>query len=412
MAEMDILEYLKNRQNQFERINHPFSDRSLSFRYLYSYGVGVLALGNMKAITELKDRYNFFLECISLPQEQRDKIITDINNHFEFRLTECMKILKTKEVQYCFLADLYQLHNLAVWSLDYCTKVIENYLQIFHMTEFEIEFLKAINDAALKKDIGMAREWYHRFRDAGFDIAYKTLQYFYRGYTDQDEYQDISVKAGKTLHLDKPTNIKGNILVERGGSLLVDGADITIQGAIIVDGGRIQLCNAKLFVESCDNNFFLTVQDVAVVKIENSIIDCNYQSGFLKQTAGRLLIEESEFSHSKWERMIDFTGRYARIIRSSFLQGEAGFISTSKASQIHISNCDFCQAQADYGSAFYSDSIDNAIITECSFRNCIARYLGAAVYFKYQKLGQIVKKSVYYDCNPSESAIFNAYDKE
>lgn len=412
MAEIDILEYLKGRQNELERVNHPFSNRSLSFRYLYAYGVGVLALGNMKAITELKDRYDFFLECIALPKEQRDKIITDINNHFEFRLTECMKVLKTKEVQYCFLADLFQLHNLAVWSLDYCDKVIENYLQIFHMTEYEINFLKSIHKAAMKKDIMMARDCYHQFRNAGFDIAYTTLQYFYKGFTDQDEYRELIISAGKTLRLDKPTHIEGNIFVERGGSLLIDGADITIEGAIIVDGGRIQLCNSKLFAASCNNDFFLTVKDAAVVKIENSVVDCNNQCGFLRQKTGRLLIEESEFSHSKERRMIAFTGRYARIVRSSFLQGESGFVAISGASQMHISNCDFYQAQADYGSAFYSDSIDNVIIEECSFRNCKARYLGAAVYFKYQKLGQTVQKSMIYQCEPSEGVIFNAYDKE
>ncbi|MDD7403769.1 MAG: right-handed parallel beta-helix repeat-containing protein, partial [bacterium] len=225
-------------------------------------------------------------------------------------------------------------------------------------------------------------------------------------------YQDIYIEAGKTLVLDKPTRIDGNVLVERGGSLLVDGADITIRGNIRVNGGRIQLCNSKWKIEKCDAGYFLKVTDAAVVKIENSIVDCKAQCGFLKQTAGRLLIEESEFCHSQKERMIVFDGWYAQITRSTFRDGKAGFISVFGASQVQITNCDFSGAESDYGSAVYSESIDNVTITESAFRECRAKYLGAAVYFKYDKLGQRVMQPVLYDCEPADSAIFNASRRE
>ena len=57
MEEMDVLKYLKSRQNELERVNHPFANRSLNFRYLYSYGVAVLAIGNMKSMSELDGRF-------------------------------------------------------------------------------------------------------------------------------------------------------------------------------------------------------------------------------------------------------------------------------------------------------------------------------------------------------------------
>lgn len=412
MEEMDVLGYLKSRQNELERVNHPFVNRSLNFRYLYSYGVGVLALGNMKSMSELRDRFEYFLECIALPKEQREKIIVDINNHFEFRLTECVKVLKTKEVQYCFMADLYQLYNLAVWSMEYCEKIIENYLQIFHTSEPEMAFFKEFNDAAVKRDENRARECYHRFREMGFDISYKILQYFFPEFTDEDVYHDITVLAGKTLYLDKPTRIEGDIVVERGGSLLFDGADVTMKGSITVDGGRIRLRNTRLYIEHCAKSVFLVVRDAAVVRIENSVIDCNNQCGFLKQNSGRLLVEEAEFVRSSQRRMIEFLGTYAQILRSSFSEGGAGFVLASVSSQMRLANCDFFQATADYGGAFFSDSIDNITIQECSFRSCHAKYLGAAVYFKYQKLGQVVKDCIYRKCEPEESTVFNVYQDD
>ncbi|MCD7825998.1 MAG: right-handed parallel beta-helix repeat-containing protein [Clostridiaceae bacterium] len=409
---MDVLGYLKSRQNELERINHPFSGRSPAFRYLYAYGVGVLALGSMKAMTELTDRFDYFLECISLPNEQKEQIVDDLNNHFEYRLTESVRILKTKEVQYCFFADLWKLCNLAVWSLEYCEKVIENYIQVFHMSETEIAFLRSFNDAAVKRDVSAARQCYHDFREAGFDIPYRIMQYFMPEFYDEESYGEIVVKAGKTLRIDKPARVSGDIVVERGGSLIFDGADLTMQGGILIDGGRIQFLDSKVFVSECSHKYFLDIRDAAVVRIENTAVDCNMQCGFLTQNKGRLLIEEAELLRSQGARMIAFSGRYIRIRRSSFVQGGAGFLALSGFCQTILEKCDFIQAEADYGGAFFSDSIDNTVIRECSFRFCNAKYLGGAIYFKYQKLGQVVRDCVYGNCEPAESAVFNVYQDD
>lgn len=409
---MDVLGYLKERQNELERVNHPLARRALSFRYLYAFGVGVLALGDMKAITELQDKYNFFLECISIPKEQRDRLMIDINNHFEYRLMECIRILKTKEVQYCFFADLYKLMQWSVWSVEYCNKVLQNYYAIFHMSEPETVFLSKFSDAATARDLSKATALYHGFIQDGFDIAYQTLQYFYPDFYDEVSYQDIIVKAGKTLHLDKPTHVTGDIVVERGGSLLLDGASLEIAGCITVNGGRIRMNNSRIQILSCKRDVFLKVEDAAVVHIDNSEICCNHQCGFLEQNTGRLLIEESEFLQSQFQRMIQFSGIFARITRCSFEDGKDGFVEVTDSAQMRIEKCEFSHANAEYGGAFFSSSIDNVAIYESSFRSCVANYLGGAVYFKYQKLGQVVKDCICRMCEPKDSAVFNVYEDD
>lgn len=412
MDEMDVLGYLKSRQNELERVNHPFSGRSVAFRYLYSFGVGILALGSMKSITELQEQYEYFLECISLPKEQRQRILPDLNNRFEFRLTECMKILRTKEVQYCFMADLYKLYNLAMWSLEYCTKVIENFVQIFHMSENEIAFFKSFNRAAVQRDLEEAQRIYREFQREGLDISYETLQYFYPEFEEKDTYGDVVVSLGKTLIIDKPTVIQGNIRVERGGSLLFRRADVRMSGSIFVDGGRIQVQNTKMLIEKCDVPVFLYIKDAAVVRVENSAIDCNFCCGFLRQNSGRLFIEESEFSHSEGRRMIFFSGIDARIMHSSFIQGRQGFLKLSGSARLEMTQCDFSDCYEEYGGGIFSDSVDHVVIQECSFRNCQAKYLGAAIYFKYQKLGQVVKDCVFRMCVPEENQVFNSYSDD
>ena len=81
----------------------------------------------------------------------------------------------------------------------------------------------------------------------------------------------------------------------------------------------------------------------------------------------------------------------------------------SGSARLDMKQCDFLDCYEEYGGGIYSDSKDNVVIQECSFRNCRAKYLGAAVYFKYQKLGQVVKDCVYRMCEPQDSQVFNSY---
>ncbi len=411
-SEMDILEYLKERHNELERVNHPFADRSIGFRYLYAYGIGVMALGSMKSITELSDQFQFFLECLALPKEQRDKILVDLNNNFEFRLSETIKVLRTKEVQYCFMLDLYQLYSLAVWSEEYCDKVMENYRQIFHMSEAEISFFGRFHEAVMKKDVLYAGTLYREFRKSGFDIRYKTLKYFFPEFKESDTYKDITVALGKTMLIDKPTTIKGDIRVERGASLLFTDADVVIEGSIYVDGGRVRISHSTIQVSACEKEFFLELKDVAVMQIEYSTIDCKNSCGFLKQNSGRLLAHETEFWHSANARMIEFTGTHARFLNCSFIKAELGFLFASAAASLEITHCDFSDSEAEYGAAILSDSIGNVLVKESSFRRCKAKYLGAAIYFKYQKLGQVVRDCVCGMCEPEGNEFFNRYEDD
>ena len=53
----DILGYLKKRQSELEKVSHPMVRYDDSFRYLYAFGLGVMALGNMKAMKELQEYF-------------------------------------------------------------------------------------------------------------------------------------------------------------------------------------------------------------------------------------------------------------------------------------------------------------------------------------------------------------------
>lgn len=409
---MDILEYLKKRQSELEYKSHPMADQDEGFKYLYCYGLGVMAVGNLKAVTELQPSFEAVLDSIYISQKSRNQIIVDINNYFDFRISEFFKRINSKEVQYCFMADIYKLYRLALWSQDYCRGILGNYLKVFRFSDAECSFFEKFNKAAQERNVEAAVTYYKEFKNEGYDISYQTLVYFFPEFEMEEHYKDINIEPGKTVVFDKPVVIDGDITVERGGSLLINGAFVSMKGSISTVGGRIRLNGARIRVEECGNGFWMDFKETAVVNIEDSFIDCGKACGFLKQEAGRLIISGSEIKRTKGERAVSFNGLSSIIENTEFYSNVSGAIGIYGSARMVLSQCSFNDASADYGGAVYSESIGNVKIERCNFNRCRADYLGGAVYFKYQKFGQYVKDCECNGCIPQDTCIFNVYDDD
>lgn len=409
---MDILEYLKKRQSELEYNNHPISDKDENFKYLYCYGLGVMAIGNMKAITELQSCFEAILENICISQKSRSQIIIDINNYFDFRIAEFFKKINSKETQYCFMADIYKLYRLSLWSQEYCTGILSNYVKIFRFSNSECTFFEKFNKASMDHNVKAAIDCYKEFQREGYDISYKTLVYFFPEFDMEEHYYSINIKAGQTVVLDKPVQVDGDITIERGGSLLINGASVNMKGSIRTEGGRVRLHEARITVEDCTRPYFMDFKETAVANIENSFIDCGKNCGFLSQEAGRLIIKGSEIRRTAQMRAINFNGLSFLVEDTGFYSNASGAVALLGSAKMIMSRCNFNDAYADYGGAVYSESIGSVKIEHCSFNRCKATYLGSAVYFKYQKFGQFVSSCECNGCIGAGANIFNVYEDD
>lgn len=403
---------MKDHETDILRINHPISKRDRSFKYLYCFGVGVMAMGNMKAISELQWYFEKLMDSVELEDDSRNNIITDINSFFDMRMNELLRSVKGKEDQYCLIADLYKIYQYSLWSQDYCNAIIDNYMDIFRFSDEEHMFFENFSDASHHNNHAKAKEAYDKFKNAGYNIDYGILTYFYPDFHIEENYKDIRVEAGKTLILDKPVTIEGDIFIERGGSLLIKGAFVRMSGHIWADGGRLQIKDARVFITGCDDTYWIRLNKVAVVHIESTNIDCGYNCGLLYQDSGRLIISETNVQRTDISRAIDFRGRSAIIDDTKFTDNKKGAIDIFGSARMIISKCTFEDSYADYGGAIRSETIGNVKFEFCSFRHCQAKYLGAAVYFKFRKYGQYVKECECLDCIPDNEAIFNVYDDD
>lgn len=77
---------MEREENKGSLVPHPMRERSAAYRYRYCFGLGVLAMGNMRAIMELQPYYERLLRQLLPDQDQYAQIITDINNDLERHL--------------------------------------------------------------------------------------------------------------------------------------------------------------------------------------------------------------------------------------------------------------------------------------------------------------------------------------
>ena len=105
---------MEREENKGSLVPHPMRERSAAYRYRYCFGLGVLAMGNMRAITELQPYYERLLRQLLPDQDQYARIITDINNDLERHLELVRQTVCDRVDQCCFLMDIYKMCLMAV----------------------------------------------------------------------------------------------------------------------------------------------------------------------------------------------------------------------------------------------------------------------------------------------------------
>lgn len=387
--------------------HHPYWKRDHMFKYTYCFGLGVMSMGHMKSITETQDYFYEIMEAICLPKEEWKQIFDDLNNRFEEWIDRVFLLLGGRQEQYCFLLDLYSILKRTCWAKEYCREILNDYLQVFQLSDAEKIFFENFYDAMQSADLEKAVQAVNVMNDNGYYIRYDFLTWFYPGFYMEEKRTGIRVRDGETVVLDRPVSIIGDIEVDKGGSLLIQGADIKMDGRIIVHGGRFQIDHGHVEIVKCKGDYWLSLEGTAVVVMTDTAIDCGFQCGVVWQTSGRLMIRDCWFRRSASGRMIHFSGRTIRIMDSHFSEAKAGTVRLEGTSRGIIEGCDFQDSYAEYGGAIYSDTIHDVLIQRCTFERCEARYLAAAVYFKYQKLGQQVTDCNCMACNPVQDPFFN-----
>lgn len=408
---MELLDYLIEKRRHATKQFHPFVRTTEYFRRLYAFGIGILALGHMSAIEETRDAFMDFLISLDLDESFYDSIIIDINNNFDYRLNDVFANMDTKQKQYCFCLDLYRISMNTEDAKAYTEEIIHCYMQAFHFSARERDFFEKFMTYAKNNDLAGARNVYSTFIAQKHLISYQLLTYAYPNFQMQDSFRDLIIDNGEQLLLDKPTIINGTIRILNSSILMIEHADIILNGYIDIDGGKLQIADSIIQVNSNDKNYAISIKNTAGVIAEGLVLDANHQCGFLHQDDGVLMIRNSTFKNATTSPGIYFSGRHMTIEDCHIENCSHGGIRNTGNSELTVWNSRFINCTAENGGGIFSDSLYDTSIRECHFSACKARFNGGAVYFKNKKYGQTVKNCTASDCSPRGSIFFNHFEE-
>lgn len=400
---------MEREENKESLVPHPMRERSAAYRYRYCFGLGVLAMGNMRAITELQPYYERLLRQLLPDQDQYAQIITDINNDLERHLELVRQTVCDRVDQCCFLMDIYKMCLMAVWSVDYCQAIFDQYAIMFQISKREREFICAFGEAAAKQDQTLAAEQYERYEQLGDCMPFAVLRYIYPDFLWKQTRKGFTVHTGETIYLHGKQIIDGDILVETGATLWCEEAEITMDGAIRVQGGRVHFQNCEVCVENCSQKYFITMTAGSSIMLTATVLDCQSLCGAIYQQKGSLLVKDSRLCRSARVPLVHFAGEYAEFQNTGLQNGLEGLLVFEDPAKVYIHNCRFVNGTRDYGGAIYSETFGSVRIRQCQFVECHAKYLGEAVYFQNYRCEQTISGCEVISDQNVQEAFFQNY---
>ena len=400
---------MEREENKGSLVSHPMRERSVAYRYRYCFGLGVLAMGNMRAIMELQPYYERLLRQLLPDQDQYAQIITDINNDLERHLELVRQTVCDRVDQCCFLLDIYKMCLMAVWSVDYCQAIFDQYVIMFQISKREREFICAFGEAAAKQDQTLAAEQYERYEQLGGCMPFAVLRYIYPDFLWKQTRKGFTVHTGETIYLHGKQIIDGDILVETGATLWCEEAEITMDGAIRVQGGRVHFQNCEICVENCSQKYFITMTAGSSIMLTATVLDCQSLCGGIYQQKGSLLVKDSRLCRSARVPLVHFAGEYAEFQNTGLQNGLDGLLVFEDPAKVYIHDCRFVNGTRDYGGAIYSETFCRVRIRQCQFVECHAKYLGAAVYFQNYRCEQTISGCEVISDQNVQEAFFQNY---
>lgn len=396
-----------------ESVAHPYAKLPDHEKYLYCFGLSVMTLGSSKAIVETKPLFDKVLDRIALAKEDRERLIGDINSQFDIRLSQMLKWMnQKKEIQYLLLFDMQLIAYHTLWSQSYCEKIIKEFSLLFSLETKESEFIHSFVQATQNNNQEHARILYDRFCSDGFFIKYQHLHYICPVINFELKLDSLVLDKGQTYVIDRETEIENDLIVTNGSVLLIDQAKIKLGGSIRVDGGEIYIYHSEIVATRNQEYSMIELVNAFRFVMEDTVIDCNKCTTFLRQYAGDVTIEHCIIKNSVKIPAIFFLGEDMSIRNCQFEHCLDGAIRCSQKGDLNIINTSFYFCKAAQGGAIFVDEANTTNIKNCRFEKCEAKFVGGCVYFPYLRYGQNVTNSVIIDCKPLDSLMLNQMDYE
>lgn len=406
---MDILRTLQQKREVHRGQQHPLSSLSLNDRYLYGFGLAILAKGNIKTMEELAVPFETICEALLIPKDTVQEYANEVQQQFDEMLDRLIAFLMVeKKRRFCFLIDLIKLKEYANLGHYYCEEVISYFLSILKLEpEYKCFFIRFLQMA--EQGNGDAAHQLVAELEKNYDkIGVELLQYMNPLYVETEEYEELYLTDGGIFRMECPVTVHGDIRVENGSRLYIKNAHLTLGGTLYANNAVVKVHNSTIETTADRSGAYLfRMSNVHRFEVLKSRFLLHQQLGGIDQNSGQLQIQDSEIIETKNQAAIQFSGEQIMLKNVRFTDCKNGGIKLLQKAAAFIEDCRFADCFCEQGGAFYGASSAPVTITGCEFERCRAKYLGDAIYFTYKRYGQEVS-DCYFD--EMERALFNVCD--
>lgn len=422
---MQILDYLNQKKmDTIPKTPHPLLQSSYTFKSNYAFGLAVLVYGAKEQSPATIECFSSILDSLQIDNSTRKKLENYVHNHFDFKIEEVFRSISTKDEQYCLIADLFRLTHFGMLSNVYSSEIIEGYMQVFNFSNTERNFIKGFTDMGCQVYLERQKQnssyidskedsairMYNYFTETGYEISPSILTYIYPGFSLDTTFRNLVLDDGRLHRITSNTYIDGSVLISNASTLLLEYANIWINGPIKADYGKIIIKNSDIHITNTIDDYAIYIENSPSFCIENSKIDCENHCAFLYQKSGHLKIQQSAILNTQKQYAITFSGAVTNINTTHFFHCENGAVKNLSTQEFFLASCQFEDCRSVHGGAIYSNSAASSTIYNCQFQNCHAKYIGGAIYFAQLRYGQSVIQCNYENCTPADSVLFNNYE--
>ena len=150
MAVLDLIKKVKVQKLSFEK--HPCVDLDIETKVHYLNGLALVAQEDGKTCEKEKEYLSILINSFELDKETLEDYVEFAQNPDEERIIDLMDAFKSKDIKYNFMVDAMMVAQRDGKFVDAEKALIEQYFEMFKITEDEARDLTAIFEMFYKQD--------------------------------------------------------------------------------------------------------------------------------------------------------------------------------------------------------------------------------------------------------------------
>lgn len=406
---LSILDNLKQVKKELFDHLHPFANEGLSFRKTYITGYTMLLCVNGYPSEMAKNQLVKQMQMLQLPEDLIKQTIAQAQQAEQGLIHNILQILKAPEKKLVFMLDLYQYAQQDHKITEKEQELLLLFEELLQLSYAEVHFLRSFRIAMLRNKEDLASKAVQEALTQEVDVPLRALSYFMEGFIYEERLSSLTLLAGQKHKILHATLLEGEIIVEPGAELDLNGKTITFrhQGAIIVNGGKLKADNATFIATMDASETMLSLRNMADFTIQNAVFngannvramqvantkvnlqDCIFKNGFHEARGGAIYFTDSAYFILQRCHFVNcstlgkggslyIAGTEATHMRT---KGFFGFRSNGTVQRVHVTmeDCTIAESRADKSGGVHIYEA-TAVFKNNDFNQCTSRRGGAAI---------------------------------